>query len=177
MRGDGDEASPTLDAKSLVDVINYQQSILKTTLNTSDLSKVPQMWCVYKVCALRPFYLYPRLLTSQKEVGGYYQAGMKIPDDVTILWSDDNSGNIQRLPIPSEVNREGNAGVYYHFDYVGSPRNYKWINTIQLSKTWEQMHLAWSRNATEIWIVNVGDLKPLVSTRSCWFEVWILTLQ
>ena len=89
---------------------------------------------------------------------------MKIPDDVTILWSDDNSGNIQRLPIPSEVNREGNAGVYYHFDYVGSPRNYKWINTIQLSKTWEQMHLAWAKNATEIWIVNVGDLKPLVFT-------------
>ncbi|KAF1846398.1 glycoside hydrolase family 115 protein [Cucurbitaria berberidis CBS 394.84] len=143
MRGDGDTASPTLDAKSLVDVINYQQSILKSTLGLSNLSGVPQMWCVYK------------------EVGGYYQAGMKIPDDVTILWSDDNSGNIQRLPLPSEVNREGGAGVYYHFDYVGDPRNYKWINTIQLSKTWEQMHLAWQRNATEIWIVNVGDLKPL----------------
>lgn len=57
-----------------------------------------------------------------QEVGGYYQAGMKIPDDVTILWSDDNSGNIQRLPIPSEVNRIGGAGVYYHFDYVGAPR-------------------------------------------------------
>jgi hypothetical protein len=91
---------------------------------------------------------------------------MKIPDDLTILWSDDNSGNIQRLPIPSEVSREGNAGVYYHFDYVGSPRNYKWINTIQLSKTWEQMHLAWAKNATEIWIVNVGDLKSLVSPPS-----------
>ncbi|KAH7384016.1 hypothetical protein DE146DRAFT_681121 [Phaeosphaeria sp. MPI-PUGE-AT-0046c] len=143
MRGDGDTASPTLDATSLVDVINYQQSIMKTTLGTSDLTKVPQMWCVYK------------------EVGGYYQAGMKIPDDVTILWTDDNSGNIQRVPIGNEVNREGNAGIYYHFDYVGDPRNYKWINTIQLSKTWEQMHSAWARNATEIWIVNVGDLKPL----------------
>ncbi|KAF1832991.1 hypothetical protein BDW02DRAFT_553559 [Decorospora gaudefroyi] len=142
MRGDGDTASPTLDARSLVDVINYQQSIMKDTL-TQNLAKVPQMWCVYK------------------EVGGYYDAGMNIPDDLTILWSDDNSGNIQRLPIASEANREGNAGVYYHFDYVGDPRNYKWINTIQLSKTWEQMHLAWARNATEIWIVNVGDLKPL----------------
>lgn len=87
---------------------------------------------------------------------------MKIPDDVTILWTDDNSGNIQRVPVGNEVNREGNAGIYYHFDYVGDPRNYKWINTIQLSKTWEQMHSAWARNATEIWIVNVGDLKPLV---------------
>ncbi|KAF2193089.1 glycoside hydrolase family 115 protein [Zopfia rhizophila CBS 207.26] len=143
MRGDGDNSSPTLDAKSLVSVIEYQQSILKSTLGESDLSKVPQMWCVYK------------------EVGGYYQTGMEIPKDITILWSDDNSGNIQRLPIPSEINRVGNAGVYYHFDYVGDPRNYKWINTIQLSKTWEQMHLAYRKNATQIWIVNVGDLKPL----------------
>ncbi|KAF2245776.1 glycoside hydrolase family 115 protein [Trematosphaeria pertusa] len=143
MRGGGDAASPTLDATALVDVITFQQGVLKSTLGVSNLSAVPQMWCVYK------------------EVGGYYQAGMKIPDDVTILWSDDNSGNIQRLPIPSEVDRIGGAGVYYHFDYVGDPRNYKWINTIQLSKTWQQMHLAHERNARQIWIVNVGDLKPL----------------
>ena len=53
--------------------------------------------------------------------------------------------------------------MYYHFDYVGSPRDYKWINTISLQKTWEQMHLAYERSAQQIWIVNVGDLKPLVS--------------
>jgi hypothetical protein len=143
MRGDGDTASPTLDAKSLVDVITFQQTALKSTLGVSSLAAVPQMWCVYK------------------EVGGYYQAGMKIPDDVTILWSDDNSGNIQRLPIASEANRIGSAGIYYHFDYVGDPRNYKWINSIQLAKTWQQMHLAHQMNASQIWIVNVGDLKPL----------------
>ncbi|KAF2639619.1 hypothetical protein P280DRAFT_42196 [Massarina eburnea CBS 473.64] len=143
MRGDGDTASPTLDAKTLVDVITFQQGALKTALGVSNLTTVPQMWCVYK------------------EVGGYYQAGIKIPEDVTILWSDDNSGNIQRLPIPSEQSRPGNAGVYYHFDYVGDPRNYKWINTIQLSKTWQQMHLAHQKQATQIWIVNVGDIKPL----------------
>jgi len=143
MRGDGDTASPTLDAKTLTDVITYQQSILRSGLGVSNTSSVPQMWCVYK------------------EVGGYYQAGMQVPDDITILWSDDNSGNIQRLPIPREALRVGNAGVYYHFDYVGDPRNYKWINTIQLSKTWQQMHLAHQKNATQIWIVNVGDLKPL----------------
>lgn len=101
MRGDGDTASPTLDAKSLVDVFTAQQKILQDTLTNTSLDAVPQMWCVYK------------------EVGGYYQAGMKVPEDITILWSDDNSGNIQRLPISSETNRIGNAGVYYHFDYVG----------------------------------------------------------
>ena len=149
MRGDGDTASPTLTAQSLIDVISYQQQLLKTAFNTTDLSrmKVPQVWCIYK------------------EVNAYFPS-MTIPEDITLLWTDDNSGNNQRLPIPGEANRKGGAGVYYHFDYVGSPRNYKWINTVQLSKTWEQMQNAWERNAREIWIVNVGDLKALVSIHS-----------
>jgi hypothetical protein len=143
MRGNADTASPTLTAASLADVIQSQQSILSTAIN-SNLSQVPQMWCLYK------------------EVGGYYQDGLKAPDDITLLWSDDNNGNMQRLPTPSEMSRAGGAGVYYHFDYVGDPRNYKWINTISLEKTWEQMSLTYERNARDIWIVNVGDLKPLV---------------
>jgi hypothetical protein len=144
MRGSGDTASPSLTAASLADVIQSQQSILSSTISTN-LSSIPQMWCLYK------------------EVGGYYQNGLKVPDDITLLWSDDNVGNMQRLPIPSEVTREAGAGVYYHFDYVGDPRNYKWINTILLEKTWEQMHLTYERGARQIWVVNVGDLKPLVS--------------
>ncbi|CAG8953042.1 hypothetical protein HYFRA_00003236 [Hymenoscyphus fraxineus] len=147
MRGNGDEASPTLSSTSLADVIKSQQSILSSNVN-ANLSQVPQMWCLYK------------------EVGGYYQAGLKVPDDITLLWSDDNNGNMQRLPIASEVSRQAGAGVYYHFDYVGDPRNYKWINTISLEKTWEQMHLTYEYNARQIWIVNVGDLKPLVGPRS-----------
>ncbi|EHL00330.1 hypothetical protein M7I_3827 [Glarea lozoyensis 74030] len=115
------------------------------------------MWCLYK------------------EVGGYYQDGLKAPDDITLLWSDDNNGNMQRLPLPSEVNRQAGAGVYYHFDYVGDPRNYKWINTISLEKTWEQMHLTYERGARQIWIVNVGDLKPLYGepkSTQTWLSKW-----
>jgi hypothetical protein len=96
---------------------------------------------------------------------------MKVPDTITLLWADDNVGNMIRLPTASERNRVGGAGVYYHFDYVGSPRNYKWINSIQLSKTWEQMTLAYERNARNIWIVNVGDLKPLVHFQ-CSYQRW-----
>jgi len=147
MRGNGDEASPTLTAALLEDVIRSQQTILSTNVN-SNLSSIPQMWCLYK------------------EVGAYYQTGLKVPDEVTLLWSDDNNGNLQRLPIASERNRKAGAGLYYHFDYVGSPRNYKWINTISLEKTWEQMHLTYELKAREIWIVNVGDLKPLVSNHN-----------
>ena len=88
---------------------------------------------------------------------------MKVSDDITLLWSDDNRGNIRRIPIANETTRRGGSGMYYHFDYVGDPRNYKWINTIQLQKTWEQMSLAYHRGIQNIWIANVGDLKGLVS--------------
>lgn len=87
---------------------------------------------------------------------------MEVPDSVTLLWTDDNSGNLIRVPIANETDRDAGAGVYYHFDYVGGPRSYKWINTIQLVKTWEQMHLAYNKNARQIWLANVGDIKPLV---------------
>ncbi|KAH7311099.1 hypothetical protein BKA65DRAFT_413389 [Rhexocercosporidium sp. MPI-PUGE-AT-0058] len=142
MRGSADTASATLNAERLADVVANQQKILTSVLG-QNLSEIPQMWCLYK------------------EVGGYYQKGLRVPDDITLLWSDDNVGNMQRLPIPSELGRAGGAGVYYHFDYVGDPRNYKWINTISPQKTWEQLHMTYAREARQIWIVNVGDLKPL----------------
>lgn len=87
------------------------------------------------------------------------------------MWADDNWGNTQRLPLSNETNRAAGAGVYYHFDYVGSPNNYKWINTISLQKTWEQMHLSYERDARTIWVVNVGDLKGLEVPISHWFDL------
>ena len=86
---------------------------------------------------------------------------MRVPDDVTLLWCDDNWGNIRRLPTAEERQRSGGAGIYYHFDYVGGPRIYKWLNTIPITKVWEQMNLAYQYGANRIWIVNVGDLKPM----------------
>jgi hypothetical protein len=146
MRGSGDAASPTLNSKTLEEVIKWQQTTLASTLG-KPLSEIPQAWVMYK------------------EVPGYWQKGMTVGEDVTLLWTDDNRGNIRRVPTAAELNRKGGSGMYYHFDYVGSPRNYKWINTIQLQKTWEQMHLAYGTGIRNSWIVNVGDLKALV----CWF--------
>ena len=119
-----------------------QQAIIEEVLET-DVHEVPQTWCLYK------------------EVQEYQEKGLVVPESITLLWSDDNWGNNRRLPLANETERAGGAGVYYHFDYVGGPRSYKWINTIQLEKTAEQMHLARSRGADRIWVVNVGDLKPL----------------
>jgi hypothetical protein len=86
---------------------------------------------------------------------------MQVPDDVTLLLCDDNWGNIRKLPAINEKPRSGGYGIYYHFDYVGGPRNYKWINTNPITKVWEQMHLAYEHRARQVWIVNVGDLKPM----------------
>ena len=102
---------------------------------------VPQLWCLYK------------------EVLEFYNAGMRAPDDVTLLWPDDNWGNIRRLPTAEERKRKGGAGIYYHFDYHGSPRSYQWVNTNPLAKIWDQMSLAKQYGADRIWIVNVGHLK------------------
>jgi hypothetical protein len=93
-------------------------------------------------------------------VQDYYDRGMTVPDDVILLFADDNWGQNRRLPT-KDRDRKGGYGVYYHFDYVGAPRNYKWLNTNQIEKTWQQMDLAYQRGARALWVVNVGDIKPM----------------
>lgn len=143
MRGDGDMAmSEKTNTALLEEIVADQRAIIAEHME-EPLEEIPQVWALYK------------------EVQEYYEHGMRVPDDVILLWCDDNWGNIRRLPTPDERERAGGAGVYYHFDYVGGPRSYKWLNTSPLSRVWEQLHLAWQYDATEIWIVNVGDLKPM----------------
>ncbi|HEY4354619.1 MAG TPA: glycosyl hydrolase 115 family protein [Acidobacteriaceae bacterium] len=143
MRGDGDmPMSATDDVALLERIVGDQLQILKQE-STPTLDRDPRIWALYK------------------EVQGYYEKGMRVPDNVTLLWSDDNWGNLRRLPTPRERSRSGGAGIYYHFDYVGGPRSYKWINTNPIAKVWEQMHLALEYGADRVWIVNVGDLKPM----------------
>jgi Glycosyl hydrolase family 115/Gylcosyl hydrolase family 115 C-terminal domain len=143
MRGDGDlPMSESANVALLEKIVDEQRKILANRINR-DVSAVPQDWALYK------------------EVQEYYEKGMRVPDDVTLLWCDDNWGNIRRLPTEEERKRPGGAGVYYHFDYVGDPRSYKWLNTIPITKVWEQMTLSYEYGADRIWIVNVGDLKPM----------------
>ncbi len=85
----------------------------------------------------------------------------RVPDDITLLLCDDNWGNIRKLPKTQRAKRAGGYGIYYHFDYVGGPRIIKWINTNNIPRVWEQMHLAHEYGVDRIWIVNVGDLKPM----------------
>ena len=131
---------PEANMKLLEKIVNVQRNIIAEEINP-DVTKVPQLWCLYK------------------EVQEYYNAGMRVPDDVTLLWAEDNWGNIRRLPGTEERKRSGGAGIYYHFDYHGGPRSYQWVNTNPIPKIWDQMSLAKQHEADRIWIVNVGHFK------------------
>ena len=131
---------PPANMTMLEKIVGVQRKMLTEEINP-DITKIPQLWCLYK------------------EVQDYYKAGLRVPDDVTLLWAEDNWGNIRRLPTAEERKRSGGAGIYYHFDYHGGPRSYQWLNTSPLPKIWDQMSLAKQYGADRIWIVNVGHFK------------------
>ncbi len=143
MRGDGDAPMSRETATALLERIVADQRTIISEVTGKPAAETPQLWALYK------------------EVQDYYDKGMRVPDDVTLLLADDNWGNLRKLPKLNEKPRKGGYGIYYHFDYVGGPRNYKWLNTNPLPRIWEQMHLAWEHNVRDIWIVNVGDIKPM----------------
>ncbi|WP_205510556.1 glycosyl hydrolase 115 family protein [Longitalea arenae] len=143
MRGDGDEPMSEQSNIALLEKIVADQRRILANVTKKDASATPQLWALYK------------------EVQDYYDKGMRVPDDITLLLCDDNWGNIRKLPKRNAAPRAGGYGIYYHFDYVGGPRNYKWLNTNTIARTWEQMNLAYEYGVNRIWIVNVGDLKPM----------------
>ena len=143
MRGDGDEAmSETADTKLMDRIISNQRKIIKEVTGKAP-EKTTQVWALYK------------------EVQDYYDAGLRVPDDVMILISDDNWGDIRRVPTAAERSRKGGWGIYYHVDYVGAPRNTKWLNVTQTQQMFEQLSLAYDFGIQRMWILNVGDLKPM----------------
>lgn len=143
MRGDGDEPmSEDANISLLQNIVKDQRKIIEK-VTRKKAKETPQVWALYK------------------EVQDYYDKGMRVPDDVTLLLCDDNWGNVRKLPDLKAKPRKGGYGMYYHFDYVGAPRNTKWINITQIQRTWEQMLLTYEHGVRELWVVNVGDLKPM----------------
>jgi hypothetical protein len=103
----------------------------------------------------------PQVLTPYKEVLEIYDYGLKVPDDVTLVWPDDNYGYIHRLNNEKELPRKGGAGVYYHASYWGRPHDYLWISSTHPSLIREEMMKAYQTGADRLWVLNVGDIKPL----------------
>jgi hypothetical protein len=171
MRGDGDEELTGASNELVENITSAQLGMLANVYGKENVNDIPKMWAMYK------------------EVANYYLHGLKVPEDIMILFADDNYGNIMAVNPPDDPHPAG-AGIYHHVDYVGYPRVYKWINTISNAKTWEQMNIARSFNTTAIWITNIGSLKPLempanffldlgwdmdrwsVGTWGEWLEMW-----
>lgn len=145
MRGDGDAelaGSDEDNIRMMEGLFEDQRQIIKEVTGKKP-NQTPQVWALYK------------------EVQTYYNKGLRVPDDVIILLSDDNWGDIRRLPNAEEQKHPGGWGMYYHVDYVGAPRNSKWLNVTPVQHMWEQMQLTYSYGVDKIWVLNVGDLKPM----------------
>ena len=144
MRGDGDVAMGKGDdqenMKTLQNVIKGQRQIIKNIYGREDA--VPQLWAIFT------------------EVQRYYDAGFTVPDDVTLLFCDNNWGYIRRKGTEAERKRKGGLGLYYHIDMNGGPWNDRWVNTTTVPKLREQLNQAYKSGIDRIWIINVGDLKP-----------------
>ncbi|SHG39920.1 glycosyl hydrolase 115 family protein [Dysgonomonas macrotermitis] len=155
MRGDGDTPMGGKEGEDdkqvpqdeqnvnlLKKIIKNQRQIIKDVTGKAP-EKRPQVWAIYK------------------EVQRYYDMGLRAPDDVIMLLCDDNWGNVRRLPNEQERKHPGGWGMYYHVDYVGAPRNYKWLNVTPIQNLWEQMQLTYGYGVDKLWVLNVGDLKPM----------------
>lgn len=129
------------EAKILQEVINAQRELLKNS-GRGDVSSIPQAFIPYK------------------EVLKAYDAGVELPEDITLVWCDDNHGYIMRLSDPEEQKRVGGGGVYYHVSYWGKPHDYLWLGSTQPALIYTEMKRAWDNNARRMWILNVGDIKP-----------------
>lgn len=143
MRGDGDEAMAEETAVPLLKRIIADQRRILSEVAGRPAAEIPQVWALYK------------------EVQDYYDKGMRVDDDIIVLFSDDNWGNIRFLPRPGDAGHPGGYGMYYHVDYVGAPVSYRWLNVTQIERVWEQMTLSYDAGVDRLWILNVGDIKPM----------------
>lgn len=155
MRGDGDTAMGGKEGHDdeFVPDYGYMISLMKKIVDNQrriirsvtgkPADKTPQVWALYK------------------EVQTLYDKGLRVPDDVIMLLSDDNWGDVRRLPDAEERKHPGGWGMYYHVDYVGAPRNSKWLNITPVQNLWEQMQLTYDYGVDRLWVLNVGDLKPM----------------
>jgi len=153
MRGDGDmPMSESSNINLLQSIITDQRRIISEERGVS-ADKVPQVWALYK------------------EVQDYYNKGMRVPNDITLLLCDNNWGSIRMLPPLDSAKRKGGYGIYYHYDYVGGPRSYRWLNVSQIQRVWSDMNMAYENGVDRLWIVNVGDLKPMEYPIQFWFDM------
>ena len=157
MRGLHDEAmkgstDPTDRARTLEKVIAKQRDILAKYKKTK-VEKLPQIFVPYK------------------ETLDIYDAGLRVPEDITLVWPDDNYGYMKRVSNASEQKRSGGSGVYYHISYLGTPHDNLWIATTAPMLMYEELLKAYSAGADRYWLLNVGDIKPMEIETQMFFDM------
>lgn len=113
----------------------------------------------------------PQIFVPYKETMDIYEAGLEVPDDVTIVWVDDNYGYMKRVPDAREQQRSGGSGVYYHVSYLGAPHDYLWLNTTPPVLMYEELMKAYRAGADRYWLLNVGDIKPAELAMKTFFDL------
>lgn len=135
-------ASTIEEQKAVLErVIKDQRELLKQYVDP-DITRIPQVFIPYK------------------EVLDIYRAGLQVPQEVTLMWCDDNYGYISHFPTAEERARKGGNGVYYHASYWGRPHDYLWLGSTSPALVFQQMNQAYDRGIQKMWILNVGDIKP-----------------
>lgn len=145
-------ATPKERVEILETIIHDQRELLTATLQ-------------------KPIEEIPQVLIPYKEVLDVYNEGLKVPEDITLMWTDDNYGYIRRLSNAEEQQRKGGSGVYYHLSYWGRPHDYLWLSTTQPGLIWYEMTKAYQNGAQKIWIANVGDIKPAEYTMEFFLDL------
>ena len=136
-------AKTTEEQKTVLDSVLVAQRELLGKYVNKDVTQVPQLFVPYK------------------EVLDVYHAGLQVPDDVCLVWCDDNYGMVRHFPTAAERARKGGNGIYYHVSYWGRPHDYLWLGTFSPALLYQQMSEAWHKGIQKFWILNVGDLKPM----------------
>ena len=157
MRGLHDEAmkgstNPKVRARTLETVFEDQREIL-TRHKQKRVTEIPQIFVPYK------------------ETLDIYDAGLRVPDDITLVWPDDNYGYMKRVSNKAEQQRTGGAGVYYHLSYLGTPHDNLWIATTAPMLMYEELKKAYDAGAQRYWLLNVGDIKPMEIEMQQFFDM------
>ena len=113
----------------------------------------------------------PQIFVPYKETMDIYENGLKVPDDITLVWVDDNYGYMKRVANPEEQKRSGRSGVYYHLSYLGAPHDYLWLNTTPPVLMYEELRKAYDNSADRYWLLNVGDIKPMELGMQTFFDM------
>ena len=113
----------------------------------------------------------PQIFVPYKEALDLYEKGLQVPDEVTLVWVDDNYGYMKRVSNPEEQKRQGGAGVYYHTSYLGTPHDYLWLNTTPPVLMYEELKKAYDTGADRYWLLNVGDIKPMELALKTFFDI------